>query len=226
MKHGQRGKIILACVTVALLSDGTACRQDKPPDTAGTTTPWNRDDAQRQFVQVQTELNLATAEKPYLVFNFKRNRLDLKLRGTVVWDAALDYADGDTTLLEEFIEKFTDKKDWPVRAVERVHLFEATRKMPDSLIAIVAEATNTRPDNLQRMLPERFRISWYGGLALEVVSDIEGAPVSILGNSFEEMRKVISQPLGGKTVVIKLGARQAITLYGACKPGLLTMVVK
>lgn len=186
---------------------------------------WNREKAEKEYRLIQTELWLANTGQAYLVLDFLAHKLEIRLRATTVWDAPMTFAEPDSEVALEFAEKFARQGSSPARTITRTHLYEATTKVPDSVLAIVAKAVNVTPDKLRRELPERFRIGWGEGLFLEIVTDIEGKPVNALLNSLENIRGIVSRPFGSTGVVLRLDATKAMTLYGACKPGVITLVI-
>ncbi len=220
-------KGLLASLVLGVAALLTVCsgndHVDGPDATAKTN--WDREKAEKEYRLVQTELWLANTGQAYLVLDFLTHKLELRLRATTVWEAPMTFAEPDSEAALEFAGEFARRGVSPARTITRTHLFEATTKVPDSILSIVAEAVNVTTDKLRRELPERFRIGWGDGLFLEIVTDIEGQPVNALLNSLENIRSVVSRPFGSTGLVLRLDAAKAMTLYGVCKPGIITLVI-
>ena len=93
---------------------------------------WNRPKAELEYRLIKSELALAKTEKPYLVFDFKKGKLKLKMKGVVVWNYPMDWATTDTSQMLEFMKRFEGSDDILVRPLVAKHLFSAKGKTPDS----------------------------------------------------------------------------------------------
>ena len=91
-------------------------------------------------------------------------------------------------------------------------------------MAIVGEAIRVDPELLQRALPERFQLLWGNGLILEIRTDISGKPISKLQNAIVQIKQALSMPFGETTIVLKIEASEALTLYRAANRGMATLI--
>ncbi len=211
--------------SVAIISPGCGdSRTDKTQVTNIDGKKFNRPQAETEYRQIQMELRLAKADELYLVLDTKDRKLELRMKDAVVWSYPMNFAPEDSTNVREFIKRFRGKKNNLVRRLVDKHLFSASEKTPDSVLAIVGEAVRVDPSHLQRDIPQRFQLSWGDGLILEVRTDVSGKSVSVLQNAITELRQVISQPFGEVTIVLKIDPTEALTLYRAVSPGMPTLI--
>lgn len=185
---------------------------------------WDRNSAEVEYKFLQAELRLAKLEKPYLVIDARNMKLMLKLKGAVVWSYNLEMEESGSDGLDAFVNRFRGSHDRFIRLLSGKHLFAATEKTPDSILAIVGEAVNVDPELLQRDVPEKFQLLWGGGLILEVRTDIVGKPTSRLKNTFVDFRSVLQKPFGESHLVIKMSPDEALTLYRVSRSGLPTLI--
>ena len=214
--------IFLAC-SLAVFSCGHK-EQELPARTDKGGRKWNRPKAELEYRLIKSELALAKTEKPYLVFDFKKGKLKLKMKGAVVWNYPMDIATTDTSQMQEFMNRFEGSDDIFVRPLVAKHLFSAKGKTPDSVLAIVGEAVRVNPDLLQRELPEKFQLLWEDGLILEIKTDISGKPVSNYKNTMIQIRRVLRSPFGESRIILNMQAEDALTLYRVAEPGLQTII--
>lgn len=179
---------------------------------------------QRDYDLLQSELHLAKSGKLYLVFDFRKRELQLKIKAAVVWNYHLDSSAVSDEQMQEFAEKFIGDDREYIRPISGKHLFAADKKMPDSVLAIVGKAVNISPELLQRELPERFQLRWGGGTLLEVQTNVEGKAKAPLKNVLVQVGQVLAKPFGEYGLNITAPAEQALTLYRATSVGLPTMV--
>ena len=179
----------------------------------------------RALLVTQTELQLAAGDSTYLVLDFSHQRLALKLRGAILWDTPMQLEPRDAKKVDAFIDNFSSDCRCLVQPIERIHLFEATTLVSDSILAIVSEAVGVPVERLRRMIPERFRLHWSDRLALDVTSDIQGIEISAFDNYVEEIRRAVNVPFGETTLTVRVDSEKAMTLYGACKPGMMTLIL-
>jgi hypothetical protein len=205
-----------------------ACRKKEsalePEPEIVRSKKWDRDRAELEYKLIQTEMRLARTDKPYLVINIPARELDIRLRGARVWNHHLDFAGEDPAQLDEFADKFLAGRNRLVRPMTQKHLFAATDKTPDSILAIVGEVVNVDPSLLQREIPERFMISWGPNLSLVIQTEIAGQPMSRFKNTFVEFRQVLQLPFGATRVATWMSAEEAITLYRFSHTGLPTLI--
>jgi len=177
------------------------------------------------YQRIEAELKLASLVKPYLVIDFAKKQLDLKLRGAVVWSYPLDITEGDNEEVWDFVQRFEGKDTKLIRTITETHLFAAQEKTPDSILAIISEATKFKPELLQRELPQRFQLLWGDKVVLDIHTDIKGIPTDKLKNTMFEVRHAIQTPFGKAQLTIKMDPTRALTLYRVAQPGLPTMVL-
>jgi hypothetical protein len=214
-------------VATAMMSCGR--KQDERPDVTadagkGKSKTWNRADAEAEYRLIQSELNLIKTGKPYLVLDFGRNRLMLKLKGALVWSYPMVFAEGDADEVAGFRKRFQGDGGQLVRTLTGKHLFAAKEQTSDSLLAIVGSAVRVDPNTLQRELPERFQFHWGDELVLEVQTDIAGTPVSRFHNAMVEIGRVLYHPFGGTVLVVKIKPEEGLTLYRATPIGMPTLI--
>jgi hypothetical protein len=182
-------------------------------------------EAQLEYRLLRTELKLAEEETLYFLLNFRGHKLQLKLKGAVVWEYPLEIPAIDSKQLERFIFYFRGDNAKLVRPLLEKHLYTAQEQTPDSILAIISEATKFDPKLLQRDLPARFQLHWQPGLVLDIHSDIEGKPKSRLANTFMGLKHTLTHPFGLTSIVIHMPGESALTLYRAALPGLPTLIV-
>ena len=181
--------------------------------------------AEREYELIQTELNLAATGKPWLALDFSRKMISIRLKGAIVWDHPIDYAEGDSAAVALFPVRFGGRDKKLMRPIAERYLFRAAEQTPDSVLAVISEAVNVDPELLQRDVPERFQLAWEGDIALEVRTDISGRLVSPLKNAMVEIRQVIRRPLGRTVLVLSMDPEDALTLYRAAAVGMPTLVI-
>jgi len=198
--------------------------QEDPSASQTTGKRWNRSSAELEYRLIQTELILAKTGHPYLVLDFQKNKLQFKIKATVVWSYPLDFTNGRSGEVKDFLNSFRGEEDKLVRPLADKYLFAAKGKTPDSVLAIIGEVVKVSPDLIQRQLPERFQLRWSDGLILDVRSDVSGKPSSTLKNAMVTIGRVFHKPFGEAAIVLKMDPEAATTLYRASTPGLPTMI--
>ena len=78
----------------------------------------------------------------------------------------MEFADADSLEIIDFVRRFRGDRQRLVRLLADKHLFKASEKTPDSVLAIVGDVVKVDADLLQRELPERFKLSWGENLPL------------------------------------------------------------
>ncbi len=227
--------LVLVAVTFAvlpLLKKKPAAQQVAKTEAASTTsheqTPevdFADKEAQLEYRLLRTELKLAEEDKPYFVMNFRGHKLQLKLKGAVVWEYPLEIPKIDAETLDRFIFHFRGDNGKLVRPLAEKHLYASKDQTPDSVLAIISEATKFDPELMQRELPARFQLHWQPGLVLDVLTDIKGKPTSVLSNTFMGIKHTLAYPFGLTSIVIHMPSETALTLYRASVPGLPTLIV-
>jgi hypothetical protein len=216
--------LISGLLLIALIQ---SCSKQSSPDRnqADTkTSTWNRQQADLQYRQLQTEINLAQTKELYLVLDLRRMKIALKLKGAIVWEAPLSMLEPDSSAAIDFAGHFESRDGQLMRHISGKYLFAADKKTPDSILAIVGEAVNVRPELLQREVPARFQLTWNDGLILDVRTDISGKYKEPLKNALQQVKHVINRPFGETSLAIKMDPDAALTLYRAAIKGLPTMI--
>lgn len=194
--------------------------------TGGTANkPWNQADAESEYRLIKAELNLAESKKPYLVLNFPRKFVELRLNGVLVWEYPMELLETDDGDLEGFSKDFLGGKGTLMRPILEKHLFGSKGLTPDSVLEIISEATRVNAELLQRELPSRFQLLWAGGLTIDVRTDVEGTAKSKFQNTLADIKQAITRPLGREIIILKMPRESALTLYRATLPGLPTLII-
>jgi len=220
----RRPPLLLGLVVCAgLLSCGRGA--DEPPDVSGRSdTPSQGIADNLEYRLLTDELRLAEAGNPYLVFDMKAARLQLRLKGAVVWDQPMEFEAGDAGKVSAFLRRFQGSEGRLVRPLLGKYLFEAIDKTPDSILAIVSRAMNVDEGLLQREIPGRFQLQWEDNLSLEICTPTVGEPISGFKNSVVEMRQLLHRQLGGVSLVLPMNSEKALSLYRAARPGMPTLI--
>ncbi len=216
--------LVLGLLVLAPLSCRDKESFSQPEQDSDSPRKWDRKRAEVEYQLIQAETRLAKTEKPYMVIDMKNQEIDIRLKGVKVWNYPMAVDRANSQQMDQFVRKFRGNQERMIRPMTEKHLFAASDKTPDSILAIVGEAVNVDPELLQREVPQRFMISWSPGLSLEVRTDISGKPMSRFQNTFIEFRQALSLPFGSARIVIKMNADDALTLYRISQPGLPTMV--
>jgi hypothetical protein len=184
----------------------------------------DREKRERQYRLIQTELLLAKSSEPYLVINLDEDRLQLKLKGAVMWSQSIRFLETDSQEVRDFAQRFEGEKKELVRPLSDKFLFTAQNKTPDSILTIISDAVKAKPELMQRDVPERFQLFWDSGLILEVRTEIEGKPKAKIKGALVEVRHAIERPFGEAHIILKMTPEAALTLYRATYPGLPTFL--
>lgn len=220
MRSHCRRILHFAVVTLVLLV--VACGgSDQTANGNGTT--WSAVDAEREYQMIQAELKLSVLEKPYLVLNFDKKQVRLKLKGAVVWEFPINIEQGDSDELQSFIDRFHDGRKL-VRPITATHLYSYKEQTPDSILTIISDVTKFDASLLQRELPARFELHWGDAVILDIRTDVKGKPVDKFKNTIVSVRHLLQSPLGVSQITIKMDPVHAMTLYRVAHPGLATIV--
>jgi hypothetical protein len=195
-----------------------AARTKKAPE------PWDAAKAAEEYRRLEFELALARTGDVYMVIDADRRVIQLKMKGTVVWNTRMDVAPGDSGDVGAFARRFAGGEDRLIRMLTSKHLFAAKEKTPDSILAIVGQVVKADPQLLQRDIPERFELKWGWDVILDVRTDIAGEPRSRFKNFEIGLIEALQKPLGGTRLKVRLASDDALTLYRAAVPGLPTLV--
>lgn len=215
---------LIALLSLLLASCG---KKETATTASGSTSakPWNQSDAESEYRLIKAELSLAEAKKPYLVLNFQRKQVEFRLNGVLVWEFPMELLETDESDLKGFSNDFLGSKRTLVRPILEKHLFGSKGLTPDSVLAIISEATRVNAELLQRELPSRFQLLWTGGLTIDVRTDVEGVPKSKFQNTIADIKQAITRPLGRQVIILKMPRESALTLYRATLPGLPTLII-
>jgi hypothetical protein len=179
---------------------------------------------QTEYSILKAELELAKTDSVYLVIDIPGKRFVLKQRGTVLWDQPVEeLQSSDGRWL--FGNEFTGGGSHFVRRVEDVHLYAFTEQSPDSVLKIVSETVRTTVDRMQRVVPERFDITWQDDLILEIVTEIKGRPESKFSNLMTSIRRNFQRQGRGARLVVGMDAKRSVTFYRVAVKGLPTLVI-
>jgi hypothetical protein len=215
----------LALLALALLAACQKNGKQGEESQANETKKWEWSQAEREFELIQAELRLALTGKPYLVLDFEKREIEIRLKGTEVWNNPFRTVDGDYGSLVDFSKRFQGKDNILIRPVLEKHLFASSEKTPDSILAIVGKAVNVDPQLLQRQVPQRFQILWDNDLIIDIRTDVEGKAESRLKNTIAEVRHALRRPFGESVLKLKMDPEQALTLYRASDSGLPTFII-
>ncbi len=223
----ERRTYRLIAVTVVLTLALTACggNSGEVPAAAGKAAKWNQESAESEYRLIRAEIKLAESEKPYLVLDLAAKRVQLRLKGVVVWEYPLELIDTDQGELLDFSGDFMGDKETMVRPVLEQYLFAAQEQTPDSVLAIISEATKFDKSLLQRELPSRFQLRWAGGLVLDIRTDVEGKETSSFKNRLRELQQAIARPFGHEIITCRMPKENALTLYRTARPGVPTLLI-
>ena len=214
---------IVGVLTVSLL---VSCAGKKQPAATTTSTDkqWDQEQAELQYRVLRAELKLAKSNQAYLVLDFQRNQLEIKLQGTTVWNYPMTIEKTEASELHEFSERFMGSQQNVVRPLLFKYLFASSSRTPDSILAIVSGATMFPSELLQRTVPERFQLKWSDDIVLDIRTDVVGKPESKWKNTMVDIRQAIAGHLGDVLVTVNMPKDNAITLYRASVIGMPTLI--
>jgi hypothetical protein len=185
---------------------------------------WDRHQAETEYRLTQAELRLAKSAQLYMVLDFGRKQIELKLKGAIVWDCPMQLAQADSQEVEKFSTRFAGGGGRVLLPLADKCLFAAEDKTSDSVLAIVGEVTNVDPELLQREVPERFQLFWNYGLTMEVHTEIAGKPTSEFKSALVGLRHALRSPFGEAYLFLNMNPDDALTLYRAAKRGMPTLI--
>jgi len=226
MFHKYKWLILLLCGFL-ILTALSVCKKKQSvavPPNHRVNNSGDREKTELQYRLIQTELLLAKSSEPYLVIDLEESQLQLKLKGAVVWSSPIQFMETDSQEVSDFVRRFEGEKKDLVRPLSDKFLFTAQNKTPDSILTIVSEAVKTKPELMQRDVPERFQLFWNSNLILEVRTEIMGKPKEKLKGTIVEVRHAIQRPFGEAHIILKMTPEGALTLYRAAHPGLPTLI--
>jgi len=186
-----------------------------------------RDDPARlrlEYSVLKSELELAKNDSLYLVIDMPAGLFVIKQRGAVLWEHPVEVVGGESGR-RKFVDSFTGKNRLYVRKVQDTHLYAFTEQSPDSVLKIVSETVRTTIERMQRVVPERFDITWGDGLILEIVTEIKGRPESRFSNLITSIRRSFQRQGRGAKLVVRMDAKRSVTFYRVAVRGLPTLII-
>lgn len=167
---------------------------------------------------LEAEQQLAGQKSPYLLIDFSKSRMTLKLRGAVIRSIPMELI----TKQEEIGQLIGGDADslHLVHYVRRAHLYEGLLQLSDTVLNIVSEATNAPPESIQRYKVGKLAVTWDGGIQMKITTDLEGKSISQAGNIIESGRSFLENYLGTEIIEVKVSSEDATALYGVLDTGL------
>lgn len=170
-----------------------------------------------------SEVTAPTRARLSLTVHLATKQLRLRMEGATVWNAPAVFV-SDSAAMVTFADGMRlSGSDSAV--IRRVHLFEASRPVDDSILAIVARADGLPIENLQRFVPERFLLELSNGDCIDILTDLPGTRLSLIDNALEEGRALIRSLTGGRCLTVRLSAREGMSLFGACRAGMTVTIL-
>lgn len=184
-----------------------------------------RSRAELEYRLLWAELHAARRDSVYLVLDFSRSQVALKLRGAVLWSCPMRYAHARTNGAEDFVRRFMGAHRILLRQLEWTHLFAGKEKIPANVLEVVGKAINTEPSALQRVLPERLLISLRDRVFVDITTDVEGRPTGGLDNPSKQIERTLGVLLGGASLDLWMEGETALSLHGAAYPGMPVLLI-
>jgi len=206
--------LVLLMATMAVesaLAQSKGKAKDKAPK---TPPPPPANDYASRFKGA--EASLVGLDRPYLVLDFAKSQLHLKLRGVTMRDYKF-------TLLSSTDEPkaFTDQaaaSDTVSKSLVRLHVFESEPQLNDTVLRIVAEATTAPANLIQRFRPKHISVTYSNRLALDVyATDVAGKSTSWSDDLAEEVRLFADGFMCGERLKIQISRDDAMSFYGICR---------
>ncbi|MFH1312439.1 MAG: hypothetical protein ABIJ00_04350 [Candidatus Eisenbacteria bacterium] len=211
---------MLACLMLAVSISIAGCAEG----TGSTVSPKGAGEGCRrvdvEFRRVWAELELAKGGGPYLVLDLGRRKIDLRLKGVLVWSCPVRYEDPDSEVLLEMEPYLRGERNPPVELLTGKHLYAYREQFPDSVLAVVARVAHVKPEQLQRYEPGHFELRFGRRLVIDVHTDVEARSGSWLRNAFAAMRNAVLAPITGAEIKIGMEPEDALTLYRMAHPHL------
>ncbi len=214
----------MAVLLLSLSCGRKEASKPEPVPEKGKEKSWNRAVAEKEYRLIQTELKLVKTGKPYFVLDFKRGKLELRLKGTIVWAYPIDPAESDASDVVGFQKRFQGDGNRLIRPITGKYLFAAKGQTSDSVLGIVGRAMRVDPAKLQRELPQRFQLRWENDLILDIQTNIAGTPISKFDNVMVEIGQVLNRPFGESILAVKIKPEEGLTLYRAAEVGMPTLI--
>lgn len=180
--------------------------------------------ARLDFRRIQVELRLARADTPYLVIAPHRGRIEVKLKGTLVWECEIYPDSGQVDEQQVFFDRFTGLDEIVCRPLEGRHVYAYADQLPDSVLAVVAEASGFSPELIQREIPQRMFLLWGDGLLLELIADIDGRKKSRFDNALFDVQRAITEVGRPNHPVYRTTPEAALTMARVARVGIFTLL--
>jgi len=176
------------------------------------------------YRRIQVELRLARADTPYLAIAPTRSRIEIKLKGALVWECPIVGDSSEQMKQRRFFERFAGKEELACRPLAGRHVYAYAEQLPDSILATIAEASGFSPDLIQREIPERMFLLWGDGLLMELITDIEGSKGSRMGNALFDVQRAITEVGRPSHPTYRTTPEAALTLARMARVGMFTLV--
>jgi hypothetical protein len=178
-----------------------------------------------EFRSVWAEFRLAEGGRPYLILDVAERRIDLRLKGALVWTCPIEFEAPDSLVTFETKPYLVGERNPPVEVLTGKHLYTYRDVFADSMLAVVSRVSRARADNLQRREPGHFEMRFSHGFVIDVHTGAEDVHGSWTANALAAVRDALLAPLTGPELKIRMEPRDALTLYRAAMPPL-PMVVR
>jgi hypothetical protein len=160
------------------------------------------------------------------VLDITRKKLEIRLRGAIVWEEPIQVVEGDPSVLSGFVDRFREStNDTNLRFMARKQLFAAQDRFADSVLTVVSGVLKVDAELMQRELPARFQLDWNDGLILRFRTEAEikseGGAAAWLKDLFASMKDDFGHPVP----VLEVKAERALTLFRVAHSGMPTLVV-
>jgi hypothetical protein len=212
--------IALACLVLAVSISIAGCADTQGP-AASREAPGQRcRPVDVEFRRAWAELELAKRDSLYLVLDLGRSRIDLRLKGVLVWSCPVRYEDPGPEVLLEMEPYLGGERNPPVELLTGKHLYAYKEHFPDSVLAVVAPVARVKPEQLQRYEPGRFELRFGRRLLIAVHTDVEAGSGSWLRNALAGVRRAVLAPIMRAEITVAMEPEDALTLYRLARPGL------
>lgn len=192
-------------------------------ETDSATAPSNGAAAE-SYRLLQAELLLADAEIPYFVFDLSNRELQIRLRGTVVWNESLRSADADSLQFVDFAAAWSDSGQTVVRYLQEKRLTVGQKRHSDSVLAIVSNILRIDPQLLQRDLPVDFELRWESGFRCRFVAIEDSLQAARATGTLDRVRGSLEFRHQERALMLHIPIERALTLYRVAHPGIPTLV--
>lgn len=211
------------CALCALLIHGASCGQKRLPQESSKPAV-TRSQAEAEYRHLRSEIALASGDSLYLVLDFPRQQAALKLRGTPLWSCPMRLSNGGAGV-RGFVRRFAGDDNRLIRALVRKHLYGGQETIPAQTLEIVGKALKTDPAPLQRILPERFLLSFGERVFMDIRTDVEGRRIGGLENPSRSVGRALDIMMGGASLDLSMTGKEGLTMYEAIYPGMRVLLI-